>query len=484
MAAAPHHKCRLHRAHARNGQRARRRDRDSEGKCFRRDGDRAATASKKEGASDARRGAFPGKEASPVQGKAEELAQKSAGKSKPRTDEKSHGASATAGGPAPKGEGIASSKAEPKDLSKAANSKGLPASEEAEEDAERRMLEEELARRFSAGTLERMRALAAERGKDRADSPTGGKGKNRGAAVRALLRSYGLRLRRRKKKATGQVDAYKDEEVRRKVLELIEAGVWRPGVEEEYGLYVESDAATDTGPKVVTPTPKKVALNLKGRSKDGSPSRAAAPSVKGSSSKPSDASKAASAVSPEVKRGEGAKAPEESQLKQAAPQKAAVKATPQAPPKKTHASKAAASGALKGPPGGKEAKGAQPGAKKPQSADEHTSKKEGPLGGSKQQEAPAKLSGQEKAEANKKPAASAKPQGAKLQGPTEQQAAAKVSTPANAAKSQAPAGGSGKSSAATTFVKPPAVKSPLKVSPLKKPLIPKAKGIGKQNAGA
>lgn len=102
-------------------------------------------------------------------------------------------------------------------------------------------MEDELARKYSAATLARLRALHAER--DDSDSLIKDpKEKKRRMDLRKLLRAKGLRLRRRQKKP-GQVDTYKNPEVQRRVRALIEAGLWDVGDDEEYELELESEPA-------------------------------------------------------------------------------------------------------------------------------------------------------------------------------------------------------------------------------------------------
>ncbi|KAL8454169.1 hypothetical protein Emed_000427 [Eimeria media] len=111
--------------------------------------------------------------------------------------------------------------------------------------------ESALARKFSAATLSRMRAMMeAESGdRDRGDDPKGrGDSEKRQGRLARLLRGTGLRLRRRKRGIEGR-DSYKDPEVRRRVRELIEAGIWKTGDDEEYELVLDEEAREGSPPR-------------------------------------------------------------------------------------------------------------------------------------------------------------------------------------------------------------------------------------------
>ncbi|KAL8270706.1 hypothetical protein Esti_005362 [Eimeria stiedai] len=104
-----------------------------------------------------------------------------------------------------------------------------------------------LVRKFSEASLARMRALMEANSGDRdgGDDPGGeGSSEKRRGRLRRLLRGTGLRLRLRKKSVEGR-DRYKDPEVRRRVRELIEAGIWKTGDEEEFELVLDEEAGNE-----------------------------------------------------------------------------------------------------------------------------------------------------------------------------------------------------------------------------------------------
>ncbi|KAL8426449.1 hypothetical protein Efla_006596 [Eimeria flavescens] len=111
--------------------------------------------------------------------------------------------------------------------------------------------EKSIERKLSAATAERLRqpSPSAEGGPAGGGDDPSAAGDDPGAwqdRLKDMLKVKGLRLRRRQQKGSGGIDSYKDPEVRRRVRELIEAGVWK-GHEDEYEIvpeYAEGDSET------------------------------------------------------------------------------------------------------------------------------------------------------------------------------------------------------------------------------------------------